>query len=111
MKMFGHDNVADDHKLIALTHLFQDLKKQIAAVRATEKRMALVTTTSDEMEMSSTVIPFETPRHGRRIGDEISSCGEVGHAEDVMKNPHVSNTARRGVPSGLDVGHPPYPRL
>jgi len=95
--MFGHDDVADDHKLIALADLFQNSKKEIAALRATEKRLALMTTTGDEMKMSGAVITFETPGHGGRIGDETSSCGEGRHVGDVMNrggDPHVSKTAK-----------------
>jgi hypothetical protein len=47
--MLGHDNIADDHKVIAPADPLQDLKKQVAIPRDAEQRAALVTTRGDEM--------------------------------------------------------------
>jgi hypothetical protein len=40
--MLGHDDIADNHKTVALTGLFENREKAVAAARAAQKRPALV---------------------------------------------------------------------
>jgi hypothetical protein len=67
MKMLGHDHVSDDDELVSLTDLFEDLEKKITPDGAAEQRLTLITTTSDEVKVSGTVVTGETPSHGKKV--------------------------------------------
>ena len=69
--------------MIALADLLQDFEKQVATPSGAEKWLALITATSDEVEVSGTVVAFETPGHGRRVGKLFWMCSEGGHGEMV----------------------------
>ena len=61
--MLRHDNVADDHKLIAPSHLFEDPEEQVTALTRAEERLPPVTTAGDEVEVSSAVAAHEVVAH------------------------------------------------
>jgi len=65
--MLGHEHLTQHHKLVPLSHLFQDFKEKIAASRGTEKRLAMITAASNEVEIARHVIAFQTRRHLARI--------------------------------------------
>jgi hypothetical protein len=61
--MLGHDDIADDNKMIAAAHLFQDPEKEITIPRAVKKCAAMVTTGRDKVQVSSTVITAKRVWH------------------------------------------------
>jgi hypothetical protein len=73
MKVFGHDHIADDHKLIAPADLFEDLEKKIAALSAAQQGLATITTTGDEMQVSGAVVAVKAPGHETRLEPKPSS--------------------------------------
>ena len=54
--MLGHRHVAYHHKVIALSHLLQYFKKQVAILALAEQSTALVTAGSDKVQVSGAVI-------------------------------------------------------
>jgi hypothetical protein len=51
--------------MIASAHPLQDLEKQVAIAVAAEQRSPLVTTRSDKVQVSGTVVAMESVRHAR----------------------------------------------
>ena len=73
MKVFGHDHIADDHKLIAPADLCEDLEKKIAAFSGAQQGLATITTAGDEMQVSSALVPVKAPGHEQRLEPKPSS--------------------------------------
>jgi hypothetical protein len=74
----GHDHITDDDELISSAHLLHHSQKQIATVRRAEERLPPITTTGDEVKVSSAIVAFEFAPHGRRIAVP-TCCAVTGH--------------------------------
>src|SRR5216684_2014166 len=111
VNVLGHDHVTDDHELIARAHLLQHSEQQVATVRRAEQRLLPITTTSDEMQVSSGVEAFQFPGHDRRVAAKGCWRGDGAHDPTVMKKCAAANQASRRPTSrkAREVGHPPPP--
>ncbi len=111
VNVLGHDHVTDDHELIARAHLLQHSEQQVATVRRAEQRLLPITTTSDEMQVSSAVEAFQFPGHDRRVAAKGCWRGDGAHDPTVMKKCAAANQASRRPTSrkAREVGHPPPP--
>jgi len=58
-----HRDVADYNKAIALPHFFEDLQKQIAPLWACQPRLAMITTTGEEVEIVVARVALEASGH------------------------------------------------
>ena len=61
--MLGHDDVADDHELVAAADLLEDTQNKVAVVRTTQQRLALVAAGGDEVKIPSSVVAAQARRH------------------------------------------------
>jgi hypothetical protein len=52
MKVFGHDHISQDDKVITHPRLFQNAQKEVTPPRAVEPTVPLITTARDEVEVS-----------------------------------------------------------
>jgi hypothetical protein len=59
MNMFRHHHVADQQELIARPHLVENLQERISFPGSAQQCTALITTTSDEMQMALPVTTLE----------------------------------------------------
>jgi hypothetical protein len=59
VKMFGHDHVANYHKMVLTPHLLEHSKKEVAPLPGTEQRLTPVTTARDEVKIAGSVIACE----------------------------------------------------
>ena len=84
MKVFGHDHISHDHKLIALPCLLEYLEKQIAPPRRAQQAPPTITTASDEMEISGGIVTFSGGR-ARRQDIRVSRSESV--TDELWKNP------------------------
>jgi hypothetical protein len=63
MKVLGHDYVSQDDKAITHSRLFQNVQEEVAAPRAVEPTMPLITAASDEVEVAVMVEALQVLRH------------------------------------------------
>ena len=63
MKMLGHDHVAQYHERIPLPDLLEDSEKEVTAGGRAQKRLLMIATAGDEMQITATVEALETPGH------------------------------------------------
>ncbi len=61
--MLRHDDVSEHDEAMLLAYLFEALQKQISPLRGAEPGFSLMTTASDEVEISGAVISLETFGH------------------------------------------------
>lgn len=65
MDVLGHDHVADYHETVTPSHRLQNLQEQISVLRGAQERAPLITTGSDEVQVSGAVITMQPIRHER----------------------------------------------
>jgi hypothetical protein len=53
-----HDHITGYYELMPPAHSFQHGEKQVTTVRSAEQRLPVITTASDEMQVSGAVIAF-----------------------------------------------------
>jgi hypothetical protein len=75
MDMLGHEYVAKDVELMALTELFEDIEECDARMVVVEIWQSTVAAESDEVEMALSLITLETARH-RRMVLKFGLCGK-----------------------------------
>ena len=67
MNVFGHNDVSDDDKHIAPSHLFQHFEKKVTPARSAEQRLSAIATASNEMKITDAVVAVKVLPHGERI--------------------------------------------
>jgi hypothetical protein len=75
MDMLGHEYVAEDVELVALTKLFEDIEECGTRMVVVEIWQSTVAAESDEVEMALSLITLETARH-RRMVLKFGLCGK-----------------------------------
>jgi hypothetical protein len=65
--VFGHSHISEDDEIVAEADFLESFQKQVAMVRAAEKRTPLITTAGDEMKFVVTVVAAEAGGHERKI--------------------------------------------
>jgi hypothetical protein len=63
VKVFGHDDVSEDHETVTYTHLLENLQQQIATARRIQQRQAAIATAGDEVGVLSAVVTMQTAGH------------------------------------------------
>jgi hypothetical protein len=63
--MFRPDDIADDHKALALASLFEDREKAVTGARRTEERQSPVAGTSDKVQVMSAVSAMQSAGHNK----------------------------------------------
>lgn len=58
VNVFGHDDVTNDHELVAFAHALQHRQEQVATARRGEKGLSSITTAGDEVQVSGAVVAF-----------------------------------------------------
>src|SRR3954470_280965 len=75
--MLRHHHVADNLEFIFLPDLFKDLQEQVPARSGAKERSSLVTTTSDVVEIATSIPAAQSFGHGRNfisnVGREVES--------------------------------------
>jgi hypothetical protein len=67
MYVLGHYDISDDYELITPPHLLQHAKKQVTISWTCQQREPPITTGSDEVGVSCTVITMKPVRHLSRV--------------------------------------------
>jgi hypothetical protein len=63
MHMLRHYDISRDEEIMLLAHPFQRFFKQVARTLRAEKRLALITTESDEMKIAAFLVTNQSQRH------------------------------------------------
>ncbi len=74
MKMFGHDHVGDDHILITLAYLFENLHEQIAPPGTSQEGLPLEATCGDKVQIAAAVKTLEAFGHSLMLGTTRGEC-------------------------------------
>ena len=61
--MIGHDYISHQQKFVALTNLSECLHEEISCPHRAEQRQTTTATEGDEVQISSSVLPFQSYRH------------------------------------------------
>lgn len=64
VEVLGHDDIADNLKPILPPNLLKNAEENIARTPASQKLLAFITATGNEMKVMMTVNPFQTRWHG-----------------------------------------------
>jgi len=67
MDVLGHDDVADNAEAVREARLFEDAEDKITPANGTQIGTAMVTTASDEVEVSVSVKALQITRHRRSL--------------------------------------------
>jgi hypothetical protein len=68
MKMLGHHHISDYDKTVSLPHLFEHSEEQVTSASRSQKRLAVITTAGDEVQVSCAVVPLQSPGHEAMLG-------------------------------------------
>ena len=76
--MLRHDHISDHYELITPPDIFQNLQEEITPLTAVQQGLPSITATGDEMQIATTVMPFQTCRHGAKLHDTRIIHSDLG---------------------------------
>src|SRR5579872_2112935 len=107
--MLGHHDQTDNCEVIAISHLLQNLKHEVATLGSAQYRLPSTTAPRDEVQRSRLVVPSQAPRHASKIAWRGPFVGDF-LGEECMPLPNVEFRTHRKKPhfwqTRPEVGHP-----
>jgi len=74
VEVLGHDHVSDNYEAVSQPCLLQNPQEQVAPLRGSQLRLAMIATTGNEVEVVSTVPALQALGHGTEINGEREVC-------------------------------------
>ena len=87
--MLRHHHVTDHLELVLPPDFFKDLQEQVSARGGAEERPSLVTTTSDVMEIATSIPAAQSFGHGKEFYMALKM-----RVEDFVNPPFAAATSR-----------------
>jgi hypothetical protein len=103
MNVVGHRDVADHHKLIALTDFFEDFEEQVAPFWVCQPRLAMIRTTGEEVEIIMAGLALQAGGHA----PEFYSKADIERWRDQRQNPTAFAFGNPTLAQNARAGHPP----
>ena len=67
MNVIGHDDISDDHEMVALADLLKNLEEQVATAGVSQLGLPMITAAGEEVQMIVSVVTLEACGHVFRV--------------------------------------------
>ena len=99
MEMLWHDDISVDDEAIFAPRFLQYSCKQVATLRRTQLRQAVIATAGDEMQVLGTVVAMEALGHGLRLTGCTATDSDRRRCWSVTNPTHSQRTRMSGAPA------------
>jgi hypothetical protein len=113
MHVVRHDHEGVDTQIELSAHAFQNLDKQVAAIRGTQTRAAMIASERDEVGLSRMLEALESAWHGKTVETFLTGCSDSGRfsgekkSEESPKGEGLCRTQVSVQRTDANLGHQP----